>query len=59
MAQSESRRGLSIREFIAWLTRKHAARHGWTVVGLTLATGAAIYALLLGVATVAIYKLLQ
>ena len=52
----------SAREFIAWLTRKHAARHGWTVVGLTLATGAAIYALLLGVAALAIYsiaKLLQ
>ena len=49
----------SAREFIAWLTRKHAARHGWTVVGLALAIGSAIYALLLGVATVAIYKLLQ
>jgi len=50
------------REFFTWLIRKHAGRHGWTVVGLTLAIGCSIYATLLGVAALAIYsiaKLLQ
>jgi non-ribosomal peptide synthetase component F len=59
LARSESRRDSIIREFLAWLLRKHAGRHGWTVVCLTLAIGCSICALLLGGAAFAIYAIVK